>query len=84
MVSYNELIHTTGNEIIGDEDIVIVENLEKGEKVVDDKKCDLLVFDIIIYNESLLNLERYKFILWGLLESGGFRLYKSKNLQKYV
>jgi len=63
MVSYNELIHTTGNEIIGDEDIVIVENLEKGEKVVDDKKCDLLVFDIIIYNESLLNLERYKFIL---------------------
>jgi len=62
-ISYNDLSQTTGNEIIRDEDMVIVENLEKGEKVVDDKKCNLLVFDIIIYNESVLNLQRYKSIL---------------------
>jgi len=38
IVSYNELSRVVGNEMIGDDDVMIVENLEKNKKVVDDKK----------------------------------------------
>jgi len=30
MVRYNELGHFAGNEIIGDDDVVIIENLDQG------------------------------------------------------
>lgn len=35
LIIYNELCHATSNKIIGDDDVVIVENLEKHD---DDKK----------------------------------------------
>jgi len=40
MSRYNELSRAAGNEIIGDDDVVVFQNLKMEDKIVNDKKVE--------------------------------------------